>query len=91
MSAFVQMIFPAAALTVNSNWVSYFPFTSSAQDVSNIFNGTLTGGAAIQSDATRGNVLNLSGANQYVSLPAGIGAAPAVSGRPVGTCARRRG
>ena len=73
-------IFPAAALTVNSNWVSYFPFTSSAQDVSNNFNGTLTGGAAIQSDATRGNVLNLSGANQYVSLPAGIGAARTFGG-----------
>ena len=73
-------IFPAAALTVNSNWVSYFPFTSSAQDVSNNFNGTLTGGATIQSDATRGNVLNLSGANQYVSLPAGIGAARTFGG-----------
>ncbi|HEX5222050.1 MAG TPA: LamG-like jellyroll fold domain-containing protein [Verrucomicrobiae bacterium] len=53
-------------------WSSYFPFTADASDANGHFNGTLNGGASIQNDAERGNVLNLSGTNQYVSLPAGI-------------------
>jgi hypothetical protein len=71
-------IFPAA--TVSSDWASYYPFTSNANDSSNNFNGTLNGGASIQNDATRGNVLNLSGASQYVSFPTGIGSARTFSG-----------
>ena len=67
-------IFPAAAST-GADWASYYPFTSNASDASNNFNGTLVGGAAIQSDATRGNVLNLpGGSGQYVNFPTGIGA-----------------
>ncbi len=66
-------IFPAAAANISSDWASYYPFTSNANDSSNLYNGTLFGGAGIQVDATRGNVLNLpGGANQYVSFPTGI-------------------
>lgn len=72
-------IFPAASAASN-NWASYYPFTANASDASNYFNGTLNGGASIQSDATRGSVLNLSGASQYVSLPAGLGAARTFGG-----------
>ena len=53
---------------------SYYPFRADASDASGRFNGALNGGAAIQSDPTRGNVLSLSGAGQYVSLPAGASA-----------------
>jgi hypothetical protein len=72
-------IFPASSAASNT-WASYYPFTSNANDASNNFNGTLTGGASIQSDPTRGSVLNLSGASQYVSFPAGISAARTFSG-----------
>lgn len=73
-------IFPVAAAQASGNWASYYPFTTGAQDASNYFNGTLNNGASIQSDPVRGNVLNLSGANQYVSFPAGIGSMLVFSG-----------
>jgi hypothetical protein len=56
-----------------SNWASFYPFNSGAQDASNRFNGSLLNGASIQSDPLQGNVLNLSGASQYVNLPVGVG------------------
>jgi len=75
-------IFPASSTPPNTDWASYYPFTSNASDASNHFNGTLVGGAGIQTDATRGNVLNLpGGVNQYVNFAtAGIGAARTFSG-----------
>lgn len=54
-------------------WSTYYPFQTDATDANGHFNGTLQGGASIQNDATRGNVLNLSGSNQYVSLPSDAG------------------
>ena len=72
-------IFPAPT-SVSSAWASFYPFDSGGQDSSNLFNGTLQGGAAIQADAQQGSVLNLSGSSQYVSLPAGAGSAQTVSG-----------
>jgi len=73
-------IFPALASAANTNWASYYPFTSNAADASNNFNGVLNGGASIQTDPARGKVLNLSGSSQYVSFPAGIGTARTFSG-----------
>jgi hypothetical protein len=72
-------IFPAPA-SVSPAWASFYPFDSSGQDSSNLFNGTLQGGAAIQTDPQQGNVLNLSGSSQYVNLPAGAGSAQTISG-----------
>jgi hypothetical protein len=65
-------IFPVAGTTATNDWASYYPFTANALDASNHFNGTLFNGASIQTDPTRGNVLNLPGNNQYASFPAGI-------------------
>ncbi|MEI6075951.1 MAG: LamG-like jellyroll fold domain-containing protein [Verrucomicrobiota bacterium] len=73
-------IFPTAAAGVNTNWASYYPFAAGAQDTSNYFNGTFSGGASLQNDASRGSVLNLSGVGQYLGLPAGIGAARTFAG-----------
>lgn len=71
-------IFPAPTVP---GWASFYPFTSGAQDASNNFNGTFKNGASIVSDPVRGNVLNLvSPSSQYVSLPAGAGAAQTISG-----------
>jgi arabinan endo-1,5-alpha-L-arabinosidase len=67
-------VFPISA-AASSDWASFYPFTIDARDASNRFNGSLVGGASIQSDPARGNVLNLSGSGQYVSLPSGAGPA----------------
>jgi arabinan endo-1,5-alpha-L-arabinosidase len=72
-------IFPAPTSS-SSAWASFYPFDSGAQDSSNIFNGTLLGGASIQTDSQQGAVLNLSGSSQYVNLPAGAGNAQTISG-----------
>jgi hypothetical protein len=58
-----------------SDWASFYPFNTGAQDASNRFNGSLVNGASIQTDPSQGNVLNLSGASQYVNLPAAVGSA----------------
>ena len=55
-----------------ASWSAYYPFKVNASDANGHFTGTFNGGASIQNDATRGNVLNLSGANQFVSLPPGV-------------------
>jgi hypothetical protein len=73
-------IFPLAASS-SAGWASYYPFTNGAQDASNFYNGTLKNGASITNDPVRGNVASLRiAANQYVSLPTGVGAAQTVSG-----------
>lgn len=72
-------IFPIASALTNASWSSYYPFTANANDASNHFNGLLLNGASIQTDSTRGPVLNLSGANQYVALPAGVNSAQTIS------------
>jgi arabinan endo-1,5-alpha-L-arabinosidase len=73
-------IFPAASIAPASDWGAFYPFTTGAQDASNNFDGTLSGGASIQTDATRGKGLNLSGSSQYVQLPAGVGPMKTFSG-----------
>jgi hypothetical protein len=72
-------IYPSTAFPPR-NWASFYTFTSGAQDASNLYNGTLDGGASIENTLPRGNVLNLSGSGEYVRLPAGAGAAQTVSG-----------
>lgn len=57
-----------------ADWVAFYPFVGNANDASNVFNGTLMGGATTPTDPVRGPVLNLSGAGQYVRLPTGVGA-----------------
>jgi hypothetical protein len=58
----------------NTAWTSFYSFNNAGADANGFFNGTLVNGASTSSDPVRGPVLNLSGASQYVSLPAGIGA-----------------
>jgi hypothetical protein len=73
------IIYPAAAGSVG-NWSAFYPFTTDASDAGGQFNGSLVGGASIQTDAQRGPVLNLTGASQYVTLPASAGAPQTISG-----------
>jgi arabinan endo-1,5-alpha-L-arabinosidase len=72
-------IYPSS-VTPPSDWASFYPFASGAQDASNFYNGTLQDGAFIENTPQRGNALNLSGSGQYVSLPSGAGAAQTVAG-----------
>ena len=72
-------IYPKAAAGPTT-WASFYPFTNGAQDASNLYNGTLQGGASIATYPVRGKVLSLSGSGEYVSLPQGAGAAQTVSG-----------
>jgi hypothetical protein len=58
----------------NSDWTAFYPFNGNAADAYGLFSGTLQNGATTPADSIRGPVLNLSGASQYVSLPAGVGA-----------------
>jgi Glycosyl hydrolases family 43/Concanavalin A-like lectin/glucanases superfamily len=64
-------VFPGPA---NSDWTAFYPFNTNAADVYGLFNGTLQNSATTPTDFIRGPVLNLNGASQYVSLPAGVGA-----------------
>ena len=76
----IANVYPVPA-ALSSNWSSFYPFSSGAQDASNNFNGTLKNGASIVNDPARGNVLNLSPLpSEYVNLPAGAGAAQTISG-----------
>ena len=74
----VVRLFPAA--NAATNWTAFYQFSAGAADASNVFPGSLQGGASIQVDASRGSVLNLSGSSQYVSFPRGAGAAQSISG-----------
>jgi len=67
---------PAANQTITSTYasvagglVSRFTFDIDARDSIGSNNGTLTGGALVANDATRGSVLSLDGTDDYVSLP----------------------
>jgi len=55
--------------------VSRFTFDIDARDTCGTSDGTLTNGAGVTTDATRGKVLSLDGDNDYVSLPSGAMAA----------------
>jgi hypothetical protein len=57
-----------------ANWTSFYPFDNKAVDANGLFSGSLVNGATTATDPIRGSVLSLSGASQYVSLPAGVGA-----------------
>jgi hypothetical protein len=58
----------------NTDWTAFYPFNNGATDANGFFNGQLFNEAATPADPIRGPVLSLDGAEQYVSLPTGIGA-----------------
>lgn len=58
----------------NLDWTAFYSFDNGVTDANGFFNGSLVNGATTTADPIRGPVLSLDGANQYVSLPGGIGA-----------------
>lgn len=55
----------------NRDWSAIYNFDADARDENGQYYGMVLGGT-IQTDASRGRVLNLNGANQLVRLPAGV-------------------
>ena len=70
-------ITPEAA---TNNFVAYYPFHTDASDTLGVLEGLLQGGASIIADPARGNVLNLAGNGQFVSLPPAAGNSQTVAG-----------
>ena len=69
-----------AEITANYTWVASglvarFTFDTDARDTYGTNDGTLTNGASIATNGTRGKVLSLDGENDYVSLPSSAMAA----------------
>ena len=54
------------------DWSAHYQFEADARDENGQYYGLLQGGATIQTEGSRGRVLNLNGAGQYVWLPAGV-------------------
>lgn len=58
--------------TLTHDWSAVYPFQADARDEGGQYYGLLVGGASVTNDSIRGRVLNLTGTNQYVRLPAGV-------------------
>lgn len=56
-----------------NDWSAIYNFEADARDDNGQYYGLLQGGASVQIDPVQGQVLNLSGTNQFAQLPAGVG------------------
>ncbi len=54
---------------LTNDWSALYPLNTDAREHLGIYNGALQNGASITNETERGNVLNLSGSNNFVSLP----------------------
>ena len=57
---------------VTNDWSAFYTFNTDAREHLGLYNGTLQNRAGITNDAARGNVLNLDGATNFVSLPLSV-------------------
>lgn len=57
---------------LTNDWSAFYTFNTDAREHSTLYNGTLRSGATITNDSARGNVLNLDGVTNYVSLPIAV-------------------
>lgn len=55
--------------TLTNDWSALYPFDVNAREHLGFYNGTLQNGTSITNDPSRGRVLNLDGATNFVSLP----------------------
>ncbi len=58
---------------VTNDWSALYTFNTNANEHLGLYNGTLQNGAATTNENLRGNVLNLDGVTNYVSLPLSVG------------------
>jgi hypothetical protein len=57
---------------VTNDWSAFYTFNTDAREHLGLYNGTLQNRTGITNDAARGNVLNLDGATNFVSLPLSV-------------------
>jgi arabinan endo-1,5-alpha-L-arabinosidase len=53
---------------LTNDWSAFYTFNTDAREHRGLYNGTLQNKASITNDSTRGNVLNLDGVTNYVTL-----------------------
>jgi hypothetical protein len=57
---------------VDDDWEAFYSFRTDFRDETDVYEGRGNGGASVQIDAERGHVLDLSGTNQFLTLPGGV-------------------
>jgi len=57
---------------LTNDWSAFYPLNADAREHLGLYNGTLQGGSALTNEPARGNVLNLNGTTNFVSLPAPV-------------------
>jgi arabinan endo-1,5-alpha-L-arabinosidase len=66
--------------SLTNDWSALYTFSTNAHEHLSLYNGTLKNGPVITNDAARGNVLNLDGVTNYVTLPLSTGNADTFAG-----------
>ena len=64
---------------LTNDWSALYTFNTDAREHLKLYNGTLQNNPAITNEPARGNVLNLDGATNFVSLPLQVGNASTFS------------
>ncbi len=57
---------------LTNDWSAFYPFNTDAREHLGLYNGMLQNNAASTNDVARGNVLNLDGMTNFVSLPLSV-------------------
>ena len=57
---------------LTNDWSAFYPFNTDAREHLGLYNGTLQNQPSITNEPFRGNVLNLDGVTNYVSLPLSV-------------------
>jgi Glycosyl hydrolases family 43/Concanavalin A-like lectin/glucanases superfamily len=57
---------------LTNDWSAFYPFNTDAREHLGLYNGTLRNHAAVTNDAVLGEVLNLDGVTNFVSLPLSV-------------------
>jgi hypothetical protein len=57
---------------ITNDWTAFYPFEADARDDSRQYSGQLVNGATVVDEPNRSKVLNLDGANNFVTLPISV-------------------
>jgi len=58
---------------LTNDWSAFYPFSANANEHLGLYSGTMQNNAAVVNDTSRGNVLNLDGVTNFVTLPLSMG------------------
>ncbi len=65
--------------SLTNDWSAFYPFNTNANEHLALYNGALQNNAGVTNDTSRGNVLTLDGAMNFVTLPLSVGNASTFS------------